>query len=260
MKNIISLGAGVQSSTMALMAAQGEITPMPDAAIFADTADPPSVIDYLDFLEEKLPFPLYRVRKGSGLEAHVEEGIAKKKFIQVPFFTSHGIGMRQCTNEYKIKPVNQKVRELAGIQPGERVRDVIAQVWVGITMDELQRMKESRVAWIRHRWPLFELRMHRHQCLEWMKANGYPRPPRSACFFCPYKGNKEWRQLKDGEPEQFAKAVDLDKRLRNSGRNGDEIFMHKTQTPLGSVDFSTDVERGQTTLWEDGCVDGMCGL
>ena len=35
--HIISLGAGVQSSTMALMAACGEITPMPQCAIFADT-------------------------------------------------------------------------------------------------------------------------------------------------------------------------------------------------------------------------------
>jgi len=35
MKHVISLGAGVQSSTMALMAAAGEITPMPDCAIFA---------------------------------------------------------------------------------------------------------------------------------------------------------------------------------------------------------------------------------
>jgi hypothetical protein len=34
---VISLGAGVRSTTMALMAAHGEITPMPDAAIFADT-------------------------------------------------------------------------------------------------------------------------------------------------------------------------------------------------------------------------------
>jgi len=35
--HIISLGAGVQSSTMSLMAAAGEITPMPTAAVFADT-------------------------------------------------------------------------------------------------------------------------------------------------------------------------------------------------------------------------------
>jgi hypothetical protein len=34
---VISLGAGVQSTTMALMATHGEITLMPDCAIFADT-------------------------------------------------------------------------------------------------------------------------------------------------------------------------------------------------------------------------------
>ena len=39
--HIITLGAGVQSSTMALMAAHGEITPMPKCAIFADTQDEP---------------------------------------------------------------------------------------------------------------------------------------------------------------------------------------------------------------------------
>ena len=32
-----SLGAGVQSTTLTLMAAHGEIGPMPDGAIFADT-------------------------------------------------------------------------------------------------------------------------------------------------------------------------------------------------------------------------------
>ena len=58
MINVLSLGAGVQSSTMALMAAKGEITPMPDCAIFADTqAEPQSVYDYLDWLEKQLPFP-----------------------------------------------------------------------------------------------------------------------------------------------------------------------------------------------------------
>ena len=42
--HILSLGAGVQSSTLALMFARGEVTPMPDCAIFADTgAEPASV-------------------------------------------------------------------------------------------------------------------------------------------------------------------------------------------------------------------------
>jgi hypothetical protein len=44
----ISLGAGVQSSVMALMAARGEIGPMPDCAVFADTQwEPAGVYEHL---------------------------------------------------------------------------------------------------------------------------------------------------------------------------------------------------------------------
>jgi len=64
--NVISLGAGVQSSTIALMAAHGEIAPMPDAAIFADTqAEPVSVYRWLDWLETQLQFPVHRVTAGN---------------------------------------------------------------------------------------------------------------------------------------------------------------------------------------------------
>ena len=63
--HVISLGAGVQSTTMALMAAHGEIEPMPDAAIFADTgAEPQAVYEHLDWLRSPgvLPFPVEVVR------------------------------------------------------------------------------------------------------------------------------------------------------------------------------------------------------
>ena len=70
MKHIISLGAGVQSSTMALMAAHGEITPMPDCAIFADTQwEPRGVYQWLSWLETQLPFPVHRVTAGSVRDA-----------------------------------------------------------------------------------------------------------------------------------------------------------------------------------------------
>lgn len=61
----MNLGAGVQSSTLALMAARGLVTPMPDFAVFADTqAEPVAVYEWLDWLEKQLPFPVYRVTKG----------------------------------------------------------------------------------------------------------------------------------------------------------------------------------------------------
>jgi hypothetical protein len=41
---VLSLGAGVQSTTLALMAAHGEVGPMPDCAIFADTCWEPKAV------------------------------------------------------------------------------------------------------------------------------------------------------------------------------------------------------------------------
>lgn len=66
MLRVLSLGAGVQSTTMALMAAHGEIGPMPDCAIFSDTGwEPKAVYDHLEWLEQQLPFPVHRVERGN---------------------------------------------------------------------------------------------------------------------------------------------------------------------------------------------------
>ena len=52
---ILSLGAGVQSSTMALMAEEGEFGVKPDAAIFADTGwEPSPVIEHLEWLKTQV--------------------------------------------------------------------------------------------------------------------------------------------------------------------------------------------------------------
>src|SRR5262249_34440571 len=65
MLRVISLGAGGQSTTPALMAAHGEIEP-PDCAIFADTGwEPRAVYQHLDWLETQLPFPVHRVSRGN---------------------------------------------------------------------------------------------------------------------------------------------------------------------------------------------------
>jgi len=80
--HIISLGVGVQSSTMALMASKGEIGPMPTAAIFADTqAEPKSVYMWMDWLEKQLPFPVYRVTAGSLATQSLRTAVSKKTGI-----------------------------------------------------------------------------------------------------------------------------------------------------------------------------------
>ena len=64
---VLSLGAGVQSTTLALKAAHGEIGPMPDCAIFADTGwEPRAVYEHLAWLRSPnvLPFPVHIVSAG----------------------------------------------------------------------------------------------------------------------------------------------------------------------------------------------------
>ncbi len=144
--HIISLGAGVQS-TMALMAANGEITPMPKCAIFADTQDEPkSVYVWLDWLEKELPSQVHRVTAGSLSESATDVRLSKKSGntytkTGLPVFTTNGngrkgIGMRQCTRNFKIEPLQRYMKKLDG--------DVIC--WIGISRDEAHRMKPARNA------------------------------------------------------------------------------------------------------------------
>lgn len=268
MLEVISLGAGVQSSCMALMAKHGEITPMPDAAIFADVgAEPQSVYDYLDYLEDELPFPVYRVTEKDGLLVDVNKGINGTRCSNPPFFTKSedgekGILLRKCTTDFKIRPLVRKQKELAGIK-GRLPKEPVVTTWIGISLDEIQRMKVSREKWAQHRWPLIEMRMKRHECINWVIKHGYKQPPRSACWFCPYHSNEEWRRLKNEEPESFQKAVDLDKSIRPEfAGTTHQLYLHRSGIPLDEVDLRTDEEKGQTTMfdaWNNEC-DGMCGV
>ncbi len=268
MLRVISLGAGVQSSTLALMAAHGEIGPMPDCAIFADTgAEPAGVYRHLDWLEGQLPFPVHRVSAGN-LRGHIIEATRGKNHMgpRPPFFTSGG-GMlnRQCTQDFKILPIVRKVRELIGLKKGQRgPKTPVVEQWIGISLDEATRMKPSRLTFITHRWPLVEKRITRRACLAWCEAQGYPRPPKSACTFCPYHDDTQWRAMKNDDPESFADAIAVDVAIR-PGMAGPrrpkntQWFLHRSRIPLSQVDFRTDAEAGQPDLFNNEC-EGMCGV
>jgi len=114
---ILSLGAGVQSSTLALMIEKGEI-PMVDAGIFADTqAESKETMEFLNWLKSKLSYPVYIISKGN-----LTEHLLNTDFPIAPFYSldtltgKKGLMMRQCTNDYKISIITQKVRQLLGLK------------------------------------------------------------------------------------------------------------------------------------------------
>ena len=230
---------------------------MPDAAIFADTGwEPRKVHEYLDWLEKQLPFPVYRVMKNDGLLEAIK---GTGRFAAVPFFTSNGgMGRRQCTAEYKIMPVQKKVRELLGYAPYKRIPAGSVSMWIGISTDESIRMKPSRVAWIEHRWPLIELGMNRGQCLEWFNNHKHPMPPKSSCLGCPFHSDKQWVEIKNNDPTEWQQTIEIDRLIRNRvSKMNHQQFMHRSCKPLDEVDFS--MTENQVDMFGNEC-EGMCGV
>lgn len=262
MKRFLSLGAGVQSSTMALMIAHGEIEPV-EAAIFADTGwEPPKVYEWLDWLEKQLPYPVIRVQRGNLRDDILtrKEGV---RLAAVPWHMvmpngDRALGRRQCTKEYKIEPLTKKTRELLGLVPRQRAKGVLCEMLIGISTDEAMRMKPSREPWKVHRWPLIDLGMSRNDCLRWMERKGYPLPPKSSCIGCPFHSDHEWRSIKV-DPALWADALEVDAAIRQQPGMKGQQFMHRSCKPLNEVDLSTAADHGQIDLFNNEC-EGMCGV
>ena len=265
---VISLGAGVQSTVMALMAAHGEIGPMPDCSIFADTGwEPQGVYDHLDWLEKQLPFPTYRVSVGNIRDDHIAGlNTTGQRVASIPMFTANGgMGRRQCTAEYKVAPIRKRQRELLGVQPQRRVpKGTEVEQWLGISTDEAGRIKPSRDKWQINHWPLIDADMSRQDCIKWFDAK-YPgrQLSKSACIGCPFHNNNNWRDLRDNDPVSWQDAVEFDKAIRHNGSKlvgmKEQQFLHRACVPLDEVDLSTAEDRGQLNFFINEC-EGMCGL
>ena len=205
-----------------------------------------------------LSFPVYRVTAGNIRENEIK-GITVdgNPYNSIPLFTEKGITRRQCTGDYKIKPVRKKTRSLLNLAPKERKKGVYAEHWIGISRDEIQRVKDSDVRYIRNRWPLLEKQMERRHCLEWF-AEHYPDRTlaRSACLGCPYNSNTRWRELKINSPEDFADVVDFDAKVRKLADM--DFYVHKSCKPIDEVDFRNLEDMGQLSFLDE--CDGMCGV
>ena len=269
-RRILSLGAGVQSSTVAMLIERGELPPI-DGAIFADTgAEPSSVYRWLDWLESQLSFPVWRVQHGDLSQDGREVRQSKKTGryylkTEIPFFVRYGPsgkGMlpRKCTCAYKLNPIERHVRTLLHGRSRRATVPLVDQL-LGISTDEAHRMKDARVKYIRNVYPLVELGWSRQDCLNWWQAEGLPAPPRSACYFCPYKSDAEWMRLRADEPDSFQAAVQFERDVQRLVSQWDlftrgELFLHSARIPLDQVFFEKD---RQLDLFGNEC-EGMCGV
>jgi hypothetical protein len=171
---------------------------------------------------------------------------------------------RQCTAEFKIQPIQRKVRELLGLHKGQRgPKEIAAHQLIGISTDEMVRMKNSTIPYIQNRWPLIELGMSRRDCLAWMERHGYRMPSKSSCTFCPYHDDAMWRDIRDNDPASWAQAIEVDAHLRSGNSRAAEgmrgqLYVHRSCVPLDQVDLRTAADFGQISFLDE--CDGMCGV
>ena len=277
---VLNLGAGVQSTSIYLMMIDG-LLPKADMAIFADCGDEPkAVYEHLAFLQTLPGTPIEIVSAGN-LGDNLSSGVNStgQRFVSIPSFMSNeddgnntGIGRRQCTSEYKIHPIESRIRVLAGGEKGKRLpKDVTVTQIFGLSFDKPKRVArvrglyEGRKNWLAE-FPLFDEFMTRADCESYLEQRLPGRKvPRSACVFCPYRSDEEWLYLKTTDPEGFARAVQVDYAIRNPasastrGLNAKQ-YLHRSCQPLDLVQLNPKPPSKQTLMnWSNFDCEGMCG-
>jgi hypothetical protein len=241
------------------MAARGEIAP-PDCAIFADTGDEPAAVyEHLAWLRSPgiLPFPIHIVAPERSLSRALMTG---DDSARIPWHVgAGGLGGRQCTRNWKIRPIRRKIRELLGVGPRGYIAPDSVESWVGISTDEIERVRPSGCRFIHNRHILVEARMSRQGCYTWLEERQYRRPPKSRCKYCPFQGNIGWRDLRESADE-WAEAVVIDGWLREPAqiaRFHGEMFLHSSRVPLDKADLS--IAAASADLFDHEC-GGVCGV
>lgn len=262
---VISYGGGVQSTALLVLAGTGRLDV--DAALMANVGDDsehPATLRYVH--EVAMPWAaehgvalhlLDRKRRNGETETLwgrlMREG---SRSLPIPIRMSNGApGTRSCTADFKIRVVGKWLKQHGAS------KDNKATVYIGISVDEIQRANTRRVeAHEEIEYPLLDLGLWRVDCQRLIAAAGLPVPPKSSCFFCPFHRPTVWATMRAEEPELFEKSAQLEDTLnvRRAMLGKDPVFLTRFNKPLRHV-----VDEGVQLLpfdddGDDNCDSGWC--
>jgi hypothetical protein len=252
----ISYGGGVQSTALIVLATRHEI-PF-DLALFANVGDDserPETLDYVrrivkPWAEGRPPGHRVTVRElsrslrdGSKAPSLLTAAMTAATSTIIPVRMSTGApGNRRCTFEYKIAVIRKELKRLGAS------KRTPATVALGISIDEYQRVRDSRREDVINVHPLIDLRLSRVDCQRIIEDAGLPPAPKSACWFCPFQKPAQWDQLRRTRPDLFAKAVELEDRLHaQQAKRGTVVWLTARNMPLAEAIRDT----GQLRLMPD---------
>jgi hypothetical protein len=226
-------GGGVQSAAIAALIVQGKLRP--DLAIIVDTEREQSTTwQYMDDVItpalHKVGVILHRVRK-SEFEHRDLYGGKDSNILLMPTFTTKSgtIGKKPnfCSSYWKREVIKRWVNS-------HGVKSI--DTWLGISVDEMQRIQVEKSSKWANRYPLIEAKMNRSDCMSLVASMGWPSPPRSSCWMCPNHTQQEWREIRM-RPTDWIAAVSLEREVRKIDPH---VFFHHDCVPLDEANLDED--------------------
>lgn len=128
---------------------------------------------------------------------------------------------RICTAKFKLRPIHKWIKENTNLD---------VEVLLGIDAGEKHRAKPGQK--FLTIYPLIEHGYDRKACKRLIKSVGWPVPPKSGCYICPFSRIGQWKKLYEFHPELFAKAEALEKNTRKFPNGG---LLCSREKPLGEI-------------------------
>ncbi len=265
---ILSFGAGMQSTALALMSCENvmsggdvphPLVPIYDDVVFCDLGfEPPWVMAQVEFVRKAcesagirfdvLEAPLHR---------DLMENFGERRTVSIPWWTLKDDGHkskmpRNCTIDYKVKVISKFVRwELLGYRKGQRLRDEdkkAHEMHMGFSYEEQKRCKESPNPMFVNKFPLVDMGLVRADNYAYIRDVWGLETKASACTFCPFHTNYFFGYLKDNEPATYSGLIEVDELLRDKN----------PKPPMDSDLFISRSRKRIADLTPEDCCDAEC--
>lgn len=238
---ILSCGAGMQSTALALMSVENKIAlmygckiphplvPIYDAIIYCDLGhEPPWVYTQVDFIKkvcDKIGIPFYILDQKNLYEDYMEN-FGKTHVKSIPFWTvdpetgKKGMMRRICTLDYKIYQIQRFVRyTLLNYRYRQHIKkeDVKAhEIHIGFSSEESSRASENTNKMFTNLYPLIEMGKTRKDNYAYILEVWGLDTKASACIICPFHRNFFFYYLKDNHPDSYSDSVKFDRILETN--------------------------------------------
>lgn len=264
---ILSFGAGMQSTALALMSCENAIhktpvhplVPIYDAVIICDLGlEPHWVKDQMEFTRRAcesagiffkvLDTPLYQ---------DFMKNFGERRTVSIPWWTLRDDGHkskmpRNCTIDYKVNEITKFIRhELLGYRKFQRLKqeDIKAhEMHMGFSLEEQRRCHENPHKLFVNKFPLVEMGMVRADCYKYILEVWGLDTKASACAFCPFHRNYFFQYLKKNEIETYSELLKMDELLRDKN----------PKPPMDSDLFISRSRKRLVDLTPEDCNDAEC--